>query len=155
MDVGTQTHVLGDRTPKRASGGEEFRRFPRKSVRIDVLNEMDEQLRMSAAEVETRRWPPGATPLQLPGPMLQMFPHHGKLSLEHACQMKQSMLMAAADVESAKWHAKVECDVLRRRLNWHENVRDVVSGQVKYALGKEQVLPEWIRIEGQALAHLP
>lgn len=46
--------------------------------------------------------------------------------------------------------------VLERKLDWHEQVRDCVSETAKFGLrqGMGPVIPEWIIVEGHQIASL-
>ena len=69
--------------------------------------------------------------------------------------MEERCRMSTAEAETARFNAtclQYECALLRRKLSWHENVRDYISTETKEALLREPTLPAWIIVEGHSLA---
>ena len=69
--------------------------------------------------------------------------------------MEERCRMSTAEAETARSNAtclQAECALLRRKLSWHENVRDYISTETKDALLREPTLPAWIIVEGHSLA---
>ena len=160
---------------KRPSGGESSRKNKRISVSADALAERS---RMSWAEYETRKScallqderarmiVADAESLWRQHPARNQAAHRPqKLSFEGYLLMRDQMMMYKADAESqhfnfdqAKKELRADSEsweraytLVRARLTWHENVRDVISNLSRSRLLEEQGLPRWIVLEAQAL----